>query len=88
MILIFLEMMSPLFKMLIKAIILTSGFYLIFFKIKFANVISIKYNLTAYKRNNVFPCKRLKKLCFIILHYLLSNTWNSMQSYFIILIQK
>ena len=62
MILIFLEMMSPLFKMLMKAIILTSGFYLIFFKIKFANVISIKYNLTAYKRNKVFPCKRLKKL--------------------------
>ena len=56
MILISLEMMNPLFKMFIRAIILTSCFYLIFFKIKFANVISIKYNLTAYTRNKVFPC--------------------------------
>lgn len=39
MILIVLEMMNPLFKVFIKAIILTFGFYLIF-KIKFANVIS------------------------------------------------
>lgn len=61
MILIFLEMMNPLFKIFIKAIILTFGFYLIFFKIKFANVISVSLNLTAYKRNKVFPCKRLKK---------------------------
>lgn len=46
MILIFLEMMNPLFKIFIKAIILTFGFYLIFFKIKFANVISVKLVLT------------------------------------------
>lgn len=56
MILISLEMMNPLFKMFIRAIILTSSFYLIFFKIKFANVISIEYNLTAYISNKVFPC--------------------------------
>lgn len=46
MILIVLEMMNPLFKVFIKAIILTFGFYLIFFKIKFANVISVKLVLT------------------------------------------
>lgn len=68
MILIFLGMMSPLFKSM--SYNFAFWLYLIFFKIKFANFISTEYNLIAYKRSKVFPCKRLKNLWFIISRYL------------------